>query len=663
MKARKILSAIMAIAMIASIMSVGVQAAGPTAAGPTSEDDVALLAGYGTYVKDLQSAFTPDINPDMKQVLMAKNWTGDIDINYLGFASSFYLNGYTLEGQLKLTDVSILNFYGIEPGNDWAGPESKIIAPNNTIYQLSGANVNISGAMTIEATDENGVAIYAENGKIILSNPDTVVKGKVVSTGTAIIKISAGTFVGGFEADTATNLEITGGTFVVDPTEYLPSGFTAVKGDDEMYTIQKPVASLDDLAKDDNGKYVISTPEDVVTLREIMSKQSIVSGTEFILANNIDMRGYTLASAGTDTNRFYGIFDGNDCTIFNVTIEGGTDSYVAFFGNVSGATIKDLTLENVTIIGGQYTAGIVGRARNSTVTNCKVIGNIKIEGHDGVGGIVGGGVANVTGCEVSGNDGSYIKGQWDVGGIAGLVSAGTSTVENNNVANIGLTAEKGYAGGIAGRVLANSAGNNLSISYNEVEDITIDSGDEYSSALLIGATTTGGKGNVTYADNPIAESTLTVDGTKSDVLYAGAESDENINISLPKTDIFGEQTAYISDITYQKDTADFYSVILLAGIDSLNYREVGFKVTVDETTEERGTNTVYTSILASDENGEVITVKPENFGEKVNYIFGQRYEFDGNFKTSALTFCPYAIDTNGNYIYGEEATIEKIYSK
>ncbi len=130
-----------------------------------------------------------------------------------------------------------------------------------------------------------------------------------------------------------------------------------------------------------------------------------------------------------------------------------------------------------------------------------------------------------------------------------------------------------------------------------------------------------------------------------------------------KTDIFGEQNAYINDITYEQDDADFYSVILLAGIDSLNYREVGFKVTVDGTTKEQGTNTVYTSILASDASGEEITVKPDDFGTKVGYIFGQRYEFDGKFKTSALTFCPYAIDTNGNYIYGEEATIEKIYSK
>jgi len=199
MRVKKLLCSILCIAMVLSTMGIT-----SFAAGPTGPDDVALIAGHGFYVKDLQTAFTEAVNPDMKQVLMAKNWTGDIDINFPNFYSSFYLNGYTLEGQLKLTNLSTLTFYGIEPGNDWAGTNSVITAHDKTICQNSGANLNISGAMTIEATSENGIAIYADNGKVVLTNENTIVKGKVVSKGVAIVKISAGTYMGGFEADTAT---------------------------------------------------------------------------------------------------------------------------------------------------------------------------------------------------------------------------------------------------------------------------------------------------------------------------------------------------------------------------------------------------------------------------------------------------------------------------
>ncbi|MBE7031196.1 MAG: hypothetical protein E7409_07210, partial [Ruminococcaceae bacterium] len=529
---RRVLSILMAVMMVLGTM-------GFTAFAAPEEGAAAFLAYDEVSVENLPDAFTQETNPRARQVLMAKNWTGDIEIDYPGFGSSFYLNGYALDGQLKLSDLSILNLYGIEPGNDWAGSESRItasgIGEDYTLYQTSNANINISGTMTIKATEEDGIAIYAEGGKIIIGSAGVTVDGNIKAVNPAIIKISDGTYLGEFEADNATNLEITGGKFAHDPSAYIPAGYEAVLGEDEMYTIIKPEATLDMLEIVD-GKYILSTPSDVVTFREVMSKESIPAGTEFKLANNIDMTDITLAPAGNDTNRFYGNFDGNHCKISNITIQGGSDSYVAFFGNTSGATIKDLTLENITVSGGEYTAGLVGRTRNTTVTNCKVIGDIAITGSAHVGGIVGGGVTNVTECAVIGNENSSISGVYDVGGIAGLVSAGTSEVESNSVSNINITAEDGYAGGVAGRVLANAAGNNLSLSYNEVEDIAIASGTTYedSSALIAGYTMTSGVGNVTYSTNSVASSTLTVDGVESDVVYAGVEGDANISLDIAK---------------------------------------------------------------------------------------------------------------------------------
>ncbi len=556
---KKILTAL----LVGAVMTTAV------AAQEATEKNVAYLAYDDVYLSDLQNAFTAESNPNGRQVLMADNWTGDIDIVYPEFASSFYLNGYKLDGQLKISEASIVNLYGVEPGNQWAGDNSLI---TGGIWQSSVANLNISGEITVQP-DNDGIAIYANNGKVIIDNKDVDVNGDIVAEGTAIVKISAGTYTGTLEAATPTNLEITGGIFTEDPSEFLPAGFIAVKGADDYYTVQEPTGTLDDLTKDADGKYVLSTAADIVRFRTVMSKQNIAAGTEFVLANDIDMTGITLAPAGNDTIRFSGNFDGQNNTISNVVIEGDTNSYVAFFGNTSGATIKNLTIENVTVTGGQYIAGLVGRARSTTINNCKVIGNINISGHDGVGAVVGGGVANITNCEVDGT--GTISGEWDVAAIAGLVSAGTSAIDNNSVKGVEITAERGYAGGIAGRVLANGNGNNLSISGNEISDVEIDSGDRYSSALIAGSTVTSGVGTVSYAENAAEKSVLYIDGEESDVLYAGIEEDSNIKVAVAKIgDVYYYTLQSAIDAAAENDT-----IILISDIDYDNYAYAEGKTT------------------------------------------------------------------------------------
>ncbi len=518
---KKILTALLSCAIVVGTM---------TAAAFAQTTGAALIAGEDRYVDELPSAFTEAGNPNKKQVLMAKDWTGDITIDYPGFSSSFYINGYTLDGTLTVTDASIINLYGIEPGNKWAGNASVI---TDGIYQNSTANVNVNGDVTVQA-DENGYSLVATAGKIIVYSDDVTFTDDIKVTGEAILKITAGTYNGEFEIDTPTNLEITGGTFTLDPSAYLPAGFKAVKGADDMYTIEAPTGSLDDLTKDADGKYVLSTPTDIVRFRTVMSKQNIAAGTEFILANDINMEGITLAPAGNDTMRFSGIFDGQNKTISNVTIDGGNDTYVAFFGNASGATIKNLTLENVTVNGGQYTAGIVGRTRNTTITNCHVIGDIDISGTISVGAIVGGGVTNITESSVVGTAGSSITGQSQVGAVTGLSSAGTTNVDNNSAKGVEVTASQGSAGGIIGIALVNNNGNNLSVSGNAVEEVKVVSGDSSASAVVVGNVITGGKGTVSLTDNATKDSTVEIDGNVSTNMYGGVEGDENITIPVAK---------------------------------------------------------------------------------------------------------------------------------
>ena len=127
---------------------------------------------------------------------------------------------------------------------------------------------------------------------------------------------------------------------------------------------------------------------------------------------------------------------------------------------------------------------------------------------------------------------------------------------------------------------------------------------------------------------------------------------------------FGTLNAYIKDIKYQTDdSATRYSVILLSGIDSLNYREVGFEVKSMGITNETGTKVVYKKVNAYDSSGNLVEVIPTMFGAKMSHIFAQEYNFSDAFKNAALAFRPYAIKMNGEKIYGKETSIDIIFNE
>lgn len=86
----------------------------------------------------------------------------------------------------------------------------------------------------------------------------------------------------------------------------------------------------------------------------------------FVLANDIGGVG-NITPIGSNTHSFAGNFDGNNKTIsgLNISVAGNN---VGLFGYISGATIKNLTV-NGSVKGSQYVGGVVGYALNSTIEN------------------------------------------------------------------------------------------------------------------------------------------------------------------------------------------------------------------------------------------------------------------------------------------------------
>lgn len=136
----------------------------------------------------------------------------------------------------------------------------------------------------------------------------------------------------------------------------------------------------------ENNPYIIGTRDQLVTLSNIVRgatnatnswytsdvykyvKGTIASygGAYFKLARSIASIG-NITPIGTISNVFAATFDGNNNNLsgLNISVAGNN---VGLFGYISGATIKDLTV-NGSVKGSQYVGGVVGYALNSTIEN------------------------------------------------------------------------------------------------------------------------------------------------------------------------------------------------------------------------------------------------------------------------------------------------------
>ena len=142
------------------------------------------------------------------------------------------------------------------------------------------------------------------------------------------------------------------------------------------------------------------------------------------LANDVGPVSTTVGTAG---HPFSGVFDGGSNTL-TVALS-GSDSFVAPFSAIAGATISNLVVAG-SVSGGQYCSGLVGAVVGGTnaIEDCEVAATVdKAEANYG-GGIVGNGGTNATtlrGCVFSGS----IVGYWfTTGTLWGWSDDGTAAM-------------------------------------------------------------------------------------------------------------------------------------------------------------------------------------------------------------------------------------------
>ena len=142
---------------------------------------------------------------------------------------------------------------------------------------------------------------------------------------------------------------------------------------------------------------------------------------------------------------FTGTFDGSGYTISNLNIDAPMSMGVGLFGCIAGtetgnAYVGNFTLENVNVSGLYLVGGAVGlQFMNSPVSNIHLIGDNKLSGSQGIGGIVGTGFDLISDCTATAD----ITAIGDDGACAGLIAGGTtmSSIADCEVIGGSITAE------------------------------------------------------------------------------------------------------------------------------------------------------------------------------------------------------------------------------
>lgn len=251
------------------------------------------------------------------------------------------------------------------------------------------------------------------------------------------------------------------------------------KRDTSSMTKLSEVDGSQKLAK---GTYSISTPEELKKLGDMVDAGNIVRGSEFVLANDIDLSCYdNWSPIGKEGVAFSGTFDGNGYVIDNMRItqakQGSTYSYAGLFALVYDVNIKNLGITNVSLedksaiyAGAIFASSYV--SNTNIISNCYSTGNII--GNTSVGGL--GAWANALKIENCYSE-ANVSGVTNAGG---LLACGSDSVINCYAT--GNVKASLFAGGLIGRFIPHTDSNNVeravknSSAYGDVSSQAISGG-------------------------------------------------------------------------------------------------------------------------------------------------------------------------------------------
>lgn len=264
---------------------------------------------------------------------------------------------------------------------------------------------------------------------------------------------------------------------------------------------EQPGASLSGSGTE-SDPYQINNIGDLKLFRDTVNNAQTDGSNQYTgkyvkLNADIDLSGENwdpIGSMNGDHGAFKGIFDGGNHTISNLKVEKEGQG-LGLFARTANATIKNLTLNNVTLTStdnSNYAGGVVGNAFVTDFENVHVTGTVNISGRGYIGAIAGHGYGEYN--DVSAKATCTISSTfWCAGGVIGYLGEGSS-IENAVVEGLTIKSAAGGLGSIVGMSEDNNGtqpctSKNLSAKNVKIQTYTGGYGDayaEYALGYLIG---------------------------------------------------------------------------------------------------------------------------------------------------------------------------------
>jgi hypothetical protein len=316
----------------------------------------------------------------------------------------------------------------------------------------------------------------------------------------------------------------------------------------------------------------------IFTVSEFVDMIIINNNTQdYVLARNLDFEGITPAEwISDDTRVFSGSFDGNGKSLNNINL---TD-FRGIFSVLEGASIKDLTLNNVNInytVANTTTSGILAGRLQGTGN---IIDGIQIN-DSGVsnssvlaGGLFGfasplapatSGDAIITNIDISNStiSGGYVSATYGNGGLIGSVNNFSITLENLNL-DVDVSSPNALnSGGVIGATLGTSvldmtnvnvAGSNISITgtgaalgSGGIVGYLVGTGHTFNNVSVSGSSITSNSlsgGLIGYANQ--ASATLSIEGA---FVTSSTISSTQASTTLGNGGMIGSVNGYTVSIT------------------------------------------------------------------------------------------------------------------
>ena len=211
--------------------------------------------------------------------------------------------------------------------------------------------------------------------------------------------------------------------------------------------------------------YIITTASELATLATYVNAgNTAYNNKNYKLNNNISLATYQTGSGwmpiGNYSNRFKGVFDGNNKEITGLYINTTSLQAIGLFGSVGGGgTVKNLGLVNVNISllsSSQDCAGGVSGYNEGTILNCYSTGVIiaSSPGYALAGGVMGFNDGTVSNCYSTASVSSIVS---SATGSSAAIAGGVSGYNEGTISNcystgmiIASSPDYALAGGVTG---------------------------------------------------------------------------------------------------------------------------------------------------------------------------------------------------------------------